>query len=103
MNFEGIVLSAASLLIMGVYHPIVIWGEYYFSAKIWPFFLAAGAACLIWSLFLDGAWSPVVAFLGATNLWSVIEVRQQTERVRKGWFPRNPKRDYGEAPSVKDR
>ena len=94
LNYEGIALSAAALLIIGIYHPIVIKCEYYFSQKIWPVFLAVGAALVIWSLFLSGFWSPLAAYLGAVNLWCIIELKQQAERVRKGWFPRNPRRHY---------
>ncbi|MDE7418663.1 MAG: DUF4491 family protein [Muribaculaceae bacterium] len=25
--------------------------------------------------------------------WSILEVKEQRERVRKGWFPANPKRN----------
>ena len=31
----------------------------------------------------------VVAF---SSFWSILEVFQQRERVRKGWFPENPRR-----------
>ena len=27
-------------------------------------------------------------------LWGIKEMKEQQERVRKGWFPRNPKRKY---------
>jgi hypothetical protein len=27
-----------------------------------------------------------------SSFWSIIEVFEQRERVRKGWFPENPKR-----------
>ncbi|HAD56313.1 MAG TPA: DUF4491 domain-containing protein, partial [Alistipes sp.] len=26
------------------------------------------------------------------SFWSILEVFQQRERVRKGWFPENPRR-----------
>ena len=26
--------------------------------------------------------------------WGIREMKQQQERVHKGWFPRNPKRTY---------
>ena len=37
------------------------------------------------------------ALLGVTafsSFWSILEIFEQQERVRKGWFPRNPKRKY---------
>ena len=42
MSWSGIVIGAAAFLIIGVFHPIVIKCEYYFSQKIWPLFLAGG-------------------------------------------------------------
>lgn len=90
MNFDGLIFSAAALFIMGIYHPIVIKAEYHFSQKIWPLFAAIGIACLIASLYLKGVISYTVAFLGATNMWCIIELKQQAKRVAKGWFPKNP-------------
>ncbi|MBO7165799.1 MAG: DUF4491 family protein, partial [Muribaculaceae bacterium] len=29
-----------------------------------------------------------------SSFWSIKEVEGQQERVRKGWFPRNPRRTY---------
>lgn len=92
MNFDGIIFSAAALFIMGIYHPIVIKAEYRFSQRIWPLFALVGAACVAVSLKMDGLASYTVAFLGATNLWCIIELKQQEKRVEKGWFPRNPNR-----------
>ena len=42
MNFTGIIVGLATFLIIGVFHPIVIKAEYYFSKSCWPVFLAAG-------------------------------------------------------------
>ena len=39
MNFESIIIAAATFFIIGFFHPIVIKAEYYFSKKIWPVFL----------------------------------------------------------------
>lgn len=41
LHFEGILVGAAALLLIGIFHPIVIWCEYYFSKKIWPAFFTA--------------------------------------------------------------
>lgn len=35
MNFMGLIVGAMSFIIIGVFHPIVIKCEYYFSAKGW--------------------------------------------------------------------
>ena len=36
LNLEGIAVGGASLLVIGAFHPLVIWCEYHFSQKIWP-------------------------------------------------------------------
>ncbi len=40
-NWDALLLGAASFLIIGLFHPLVIKGEYYFGKGIWPWFLAA--------------------------------------------------------------
>ncbi|WP_315507771.1 DUF4491 family protein [Pyramidobacter piscolens] len=94
LNYEGVVLAAASLLIIAAYHPLVIKAEYQFGARVWPLFAVTGLICLAVSVRLRGVASPILAFLGATNLWSVVELKAQAKRVRKGWFPKNPRRKY---------
>ena len=87
MNYSGLILGVATFLLIGVFHVIVVKGEYYFSKKIWPLFLATGIASLFISLFIS---SPVIS----SCLWSIRELFEQEERVKKGWFPKNPKRRY---------
>lgn len=41
VNMEGVVVGIVALVMIGVFHPIVIKCEYYFSHRIWPLFLAA--------------------------------------------------------------
>ncbi|WP_373758757.1 DUF4491 family protein, partial [Bacteroides heparinolyticus] len=39
----------------------------------------------------------VASLLGVfafSSFWSIKEVFEQEERVKKGWFPKNPKRIY---------
>ena len=36
--------------------------------------------------------AAVLGVSGCSALWSILELFQQRERVRKGWFPKNPKR-----------
>ena len=42
--YEAIVIGAVCFAVIGIFHPLVIKAEYYFGAKIWPLFLAAGLA-----------------------------------------------------------
>ena len=92
MNVTGLVIGAAAFLCIGVFHPIVIKAEYYFSYKIWPLFAAAGLALMAVTLFMDGLPAYILAILGITCLWCIIELFHQKKRVEKGWFPRNPDR-----------
>lgn len=38
MNFESIIIADATFFIIGIFHPIVIKAEYYFSKKSGQFF-----------------------------------------------------------------
>nr|WP_207734986.1 DUF4491 family protein [Zhenpiania hominis] len=92
MNFEGILIGIASLLIIGLFHPIVIKCEYYFSQRVWPLFLIAGLLLLAAALFVQGLFSILLALVGVACLWSIREIKEQAQRVAKGWFPKNPNR-----------
>ena len=92
LNFEGILIGIASLLIIGLFHPIVIKCEYYFSQRVWPLFLIAGLLLLAAALFVQGLFSILLALVGVACLWSIREIKEQTQRVAKGWFPKNPNR-----------
>jgi hypothetical protein len=95
MNYSGLILGVATFLLIGVFHVIVVKGEYYFSKKIWPLFLATGIASLFISLFISSpVISSLIAVFGISCLWSIRELFEQEERVKKGWFPKNPKRKY---------
>ncbi|MBD5310850.1 MAG: DUF4491 family protein [Bacteroides sp.] len=93
-NLGGILLGAATFIIIGVFHPLVIKGEYYLGQKKCRLYFAlAGVITLIASLLVESLFFS--ALLGVTAFscfWSIKEVIEQEERVRKGWFPANPKR-----------
>ena len=92
MHWSGILIGAISFLVIGIFHPIVIKGEYYFTHKIWPLFLVGGLAFCAASLFVaNGVASATLAIVGFSMLWSILELKHQAS-VEKGWFPRNPKR-----------
>lgn len=95
MNYSGLILGVATFLLIGVFHVIVVKGEYYFSKIIWPLFLATGIASLFISLFISSpVISSLIAVFGISCLWSIRELFEQEDRVKKGWFPKNPKRRY---------
>ena len=93
LNFEGILIGIASLLIIGLFHPIVIKCEYYFSQRVWPVFLVTGLLLLAAALFVQGLFSILLALIGVACLWSIRELKEQSRRVERGWFPQNPKRN----------
>ncbi len=96
MNFTGIIIAVATFLIIGLFHPIVIKSEYYWGVKSWWAFLVAGIIALVLSLFIENIYtSMIIGVFGITCLWSILEIFEQRDRVKKGWFPKNPKRkDY---------
>ncbi|MFO7975408.1 MAG: DUF4491 family protein [Candidatus Hydrogenedentota bacterium] len=93
MNFEGVILGAIAFLAIGVFHPVVIKGEYYFGARIWPIFLVLGVVCVALSLFVQNTYGSVtLGVVGFSSLWTIHEIKEQEQRVAKGWFPQNPNR-----------
>jgi hypothetical protein len=91
MNFQGVIIGVTAFAIIGVFHPIVIKAEYYFGKRVWPIFLVAGILLIGLSIFInDTALSAIVGVTGFTCLWSIHEIIEQEERVKKGWFPQNP-------------
>ena len=102
-GFDGIIIAFSSLFIIGIFHPIVIKGEYYLSEKIWPVFLVAGLILCAFSVFTSGIVSVILALTGSACLWSIKELKEQTKRVEKGWFPKNERRkDIAKSKTVND-
>ena len=94
-HLAGLAIGLATFLIIGMFHPLVIKAEYYCGTRCWWVFLLAGVLLIGASLMVSDV--VVAALLGVTAFscfWSILEVFQQQERVRKGWFPRNPRRRY---------
>lgn len=96
MNLEGIILGLAAFLCIGLFHPIVIKAEYHFGTRCWWLFALVGLTALTLSLFTGSTYLSVLLGVFAFScFWSIHELFEQKKRVKKGWFPRNPKRnDY---------
>ncbi len=93
LSFKGLIIAACTFLIIGLFHPIVIKTEYYSGTRYWWVFLLLGLICIILALFVaDVIISSILGITGASFLWSIGELFEQRERVKKGWFPMNPKR-----------
>ena len=91
-NLTGIIIGLMTFLIIGIFHPLVIKGEYYFGVKCWWVFLLMGVLGIIAALFLRNvilsAFCGVFAF---SSFWSIGELFHQRKRVEKGWFPKRKK------------
>ena len=92
-QFYGLIIGAATFLIIGLFHPLVIKGEYYFGVKIWWVFLLLGLLGIAGSLIVaNEVISILLGVFAFSSLWRIGEVFEQRKRVQKGWFPSNPKR-----------
>lgn len=95
MNYEGLIIGISTFLIIGLFHPIVVKAEYHFGTKCWWVFLLLGVAGSIAALLIESLfWSAILAVFAFSSFWTIKEVFEQQERIKKGWFPRNPKRRY---------
>lgn len=91
MNFIGIIVGLATFLIIGLFHPLVIKAEYYLGSKCWWMFLLAGILFGALSVMIDNLIaSTILGVTAFSSFWSIHELMQQKERVRKGWFPEGP-------------
>ncbi|MFO8235962.1 MAG: DUF4491 family protein [Bacteroidales bacterium] len=94
-DYTGIIIGAAAFLIIAIGRYTTIKAEYYFSKKFWIGFLMIGIVALAGSLIINSfTLSAILSILGFTYLWGIGEIIEQEQRVRKGWFPKNPKRNY---------
>ena len=94
-HLAGIVIGLCTFLVIGLFHPLVIKGEYYFGVRIWWAFLAVGIVCGFLAWWVDDLfWSVILGVTGVSSFWGIGEIFEQRKRVEKGWFPRNPKRKY---------
>ena len=78
MNYSGLIIAVITFLVIGVFHPIVIKGEYYFGTRCWWVFLLAGIAFIVASLLVsDDMLSPILGVVGCSCLWSILEIFEQ--------------------------
>lgn len=90
MNFFGLVLGLASLLIIGLGFVWVIRGEFYLGYLWWPYALGLGILLVLSSLFIPNLWgSALVGIFGASLIWGATELKEQAIRAEIGWYPFN--------------
>ena len=91
MNLIGLLVGLSTFLIIGLFHPLVIKAEYYIGVKSWVLFAVAGVVFSVASLLAEGfILSTILGVVAFSSFWSILEVFEQRERVRKGWFPAGP-------------
>lgn len=101
-NLNGVATAIVTFLIVGIFHPLVIKGEYYFGVRIWWLFLLMGLIAIALSLFIENLFcSTILAIWGASSLWSIKELFEQRERVRKGWFPKRKQIERAETDAAR--
>lgn len=93
MNFFGLILGLATLVIIGLGFLWVIRGEYYLGYLWWPYIMGLGILIVIGSLFVVSVWgSALMGIFGASLIWGSTEFKEQAVRAEIGWYPFNPKR-----------
>jgi len=74
---------------------VVVKAEFYWGTRCWWVFLVLGLLGVGGALWVtDVFWSSLLGVFAFSSFWTIKEVFEQEERVRKGWFPKNPKRNY---------
>lgn len=89
MNIDGLIVGACTFLIIGLFHPLVIKGEYYFGTGCWWVFLVMGIIAAGCSVFVrNDVISILLGVFAFSSFWGIKELFEQRKRVEKGWFPR---------------
>jgi hypothetical protein len=92
-HLTGVLVGLVTFLIIGLFHPLVIKGEYYFGVKCWWVFAFMGVGGIVASVyFYDNTFVSVSCGVFAfSSFWGVSELFEQRKRVEKGWFPKRKK------------
>lgn len=95
LGLSGLFIGICTFLIIGLFHPIVVKAEYYWGTRCWWIFLLLGLAGVAASICVDNIlYSSLLGVFAFSSFWTIKEVFEQEKRVKKGWFPKNPKRKY---------
>ena len=91
-NLKGLLIGLSTFLIIGIFHPLVIKGEYHLGLKSAWLFLILGIICTILSVLVKELISSILLGVVAfSSFWSILEVFHQRKRVERGWFPKKKK------------
>jgi hypothetical protein len=93
MNFFGLTLGIATLLIIGLGFVWVIRGERYLGYLWWPYVMGFGILLIVGSLFTSSLWSSaLLGAFGASLIWGSTELKEQAVRAEVGWYPFNARK-----------
>ena len=88
MNFFGLTLGIATLLIIGLGFVWVIRGERCFGYLWWPYVMGTGIGLILVSVFVSSIWlSALLGAAGASLVWGSTELKEQAIRAEVGWYP----------------
>jgi hypothetical protein len=88
-NLTGIIIGLSTFFVIGLFHPLVVKGEYYFGVKCWRAFLVLGIVGIIATFMFENViLSALCGVIAFASFWSIREVFEQKKRVEKGWFPK---------------
>lgn len=91
LNFSGLIVGLGTFLIIGIFHPLVIKGYYWYGLRCRMWFAMAGVLFCIASLMVwNVVGSTMLGVAAFSSFWSIGEVTAQKRRVEKGWFPAGP-------------
>ncbi|MCK9155327.1 MAG: DUF4491 family protein [Paludibacteraceae bacterium] len=94
-HLSGLLVGLVLFLIIGLFHPLVIKGEYYFGVKCWWVFLVLGIVFSLLSVMIENnTLSILMGVVAFSSFWSIGEVFEQRNRVEKGWFPKREKKKH---------
>ncbi len=95
LHYTGVIIAICTFLIIGIFHPIVIKTEYHTGIRFWWLWLICGLLCVTAAFFVSNViFSSLLGVTGASFLWGIGELFEQRKRVKRGWFPMNPKRKH---------
>ena len=97
VHVQYILLIACHLYGIPAHHfyTVMVKAEYYWGTRCWWIFLLLGIGGTAASVCIDNILlSALLGVFAFSSFWTIKEIFEQEERVKKGWFPKNPKRTY---------
>lgn len=80
-NLVGLMVGLITFVIIGVFHPLVIYGEKRFTYRVWWVFLVAGVAVLAGSFAVRNTMvQAIMCVLAFTCFWAIKECFEQPQR-----------------------